>query len=172
MTSNQLNAGAASFTPGGPPAAVAQDDSFSAYMDFVEDIHEAMDDDGLDEIFVAPPPANVGPVSGLPEHLAKHANEFWFPESRDCTCCNGFKHGCRCAASHGGVCDSCTPGGGSGGPPASSLPQASANHVRAPGGGGFHPAAGQPGGGGQQICKFFRSPQGCRFGSGCRFLHS
>jgi hypothetical protein len=154
MTSNQLNAGAASFTPGGPPAAVAQDDSFSAYIDFVEDIHEAMDDEDLDETFVPPRPADAG-VSGLPEHLAKHASEFWFPESRDCTCCNGFKHGCRCAASHGGVCDSCNPGGGSGGPPAGSLPP-----------------AGQAGGRGQQICKFFRSPQGCRFGSGCRFLHS
>lgn len=29
--------------------------------------------------------------------LSSHAAEFWFPESRSCTCCNGFKHGCRCA---------------------------------------------------------------------------
>jgi hypothetical protein len=27
---------------------------------------------------------------------SSHAREFWFPESRDCTCCKGFKLGCSC----------------------------------------------------------------------------
>merc|ERR1712238_503781 len=39
-----------------------------------------------------------------PSHMAKHAAEFWFPECRECSCCQGFKYGCKCAASNGGSC--------------------------------------------------------------------
>jgi hypothetical protein len=31
--------------------------------------------------------------------LTNQAKEFWFPESRDCKCCKGFKYGCICSAS-------------------------------------------------------------------------
>ena len=44
---------------------------------------------------------------GYPD-LPPHAEEFWFPECRNCTCCNGFKHGCSCASANGGVCRSCS----------------------------------------------------------------
>ena len=37
--------------------------------------------------------------------LSPHAAEFWFPECRNCPCCNGYKHGCKCVKK--GV-DTCT----------------------------------------------------------------
>lgn len=178
MASNHLNAGAASFTPGGPaPTAAAaaaaanyqQDDtetSYNEYADMVDSIEREMDGDAEGESYTAPPPAYTGTVSGLPAHMVKHANEFWFPESRDCTCCKGFKHGCECAASHGGICASCSTGPP---PPSSSLQAAAApppqQHAYNSGG----PPRGQPQQ--QQVCKFFRSG-GCRFGDKCRFLHA
>lgn len=48
------------------------------------------------------PPGAVPSQNGV---LSKHAAEFWFPESRNCPCCNGFKHGCGCCK--GGI-DTCT----------------------------------------------------------------
>ena len=30
--------------------------------------------------------------------LSSKANEFWFPDCRDCPCCNGYKYGCACMA--------------------------------------------------------------------------
>lgn len=41
--------------------------------------------------------------------LTSHAAQFWFPESRDCTCCQGFKHGCQCCRSGVRVCTVCAP---------------------------------------------------------------
>jgi len=38
----------------------------------------------------------------LPSHMVGHAAEFWFPEYRDCTCCNGYKFGCKNC--EGGCC--------------------------------------------------------------------
>jgi hypothetical protein len=39
------------------------------------------------------PPGAVPSQNGV---LSPHAAEFWFPESRNCPCCKGFKHGCVC----------------------------------------------------------------------------
>jgi len=36
------------------------------------------------------------PVPYDERSLTKYANEFWFPECRNCICCEGFKHGCKC----------------------------------------------------------------------------
>jgi hypothetical protein len=50
----------------------------------------------------------VLPVGATPGHggaLNAHAAEFWFPECRNCACCNGFKHGCSCCK--GGGVDTC-----------------------------------------------------------------
>ena len=151
MASNQLNAGAASFVPGGQALPSGMHDSFTEtsfndYADMVETIEQEMEAEAFDEGSNYSPPAGI---SGLPPHLAKHANEFWFPESRDCSCCNGFKHGCQCAPSHGGTCASCS---------SSSPSQVATGHAA--------PPAGQ-----QQICTFYSSPGGCRFGDKCRFLH-
>lgn len=160
MASNQLNAGAASFTPGGPPTATSMQDSFTEasfneYTEMVDNIEQEMEADALDESYDDSPPAGI---SGLPAHMVKHANEFWFPESRNCACCNGFKHGCKCAASNRGTCASCSSS------PPSQPSQGSMKHSAPPQQG--HNA------GQQQICKFFSSPGGCRFGDSCRFLHA
>ena len=50
------------------------------------------------------PPGAVPRQNGV---LSVHAKEFWFPESRNCSCCKGFKHGCECCV--GGV-DTCAKG--------------------------------------------------------------
>ena len=50
------------------------------------------------------------PAGAVPRQngvLSVHAKEFWFPESRNCSCCKGFKHGCDCCT--GGV-DTCAKG--------------------------------------------------------------
>ncbi len=39
------------------------------------------------------PPGAVPSQNGV---LSPQAAEFWFPESRNCPCCNGYKHGCSC----------------------------------------------------------------------------
>lgn len=170
MASNQLNAGAASFTPGGPAPTAAmppslQDsftESFNDYADMVDSIEEEIDADGLNESFTAPPSYSGGSgVSGIPAHMVKHANEFWFPESRDCSCCNGFKHGCRCAPSNGNVCAACS----SSPPPRTSFQPASVPPPKAQQHYGSNSRQ-------QQVCKFYRSPGGCRFGEKCRFLHA
>ena len=44
-------------------------------------------------------PGGVLPPGAVPSQngvLSSHAAEFWFPECRDCPCCKGFKHGCKC----------------------------------------------------------------------------
>mmetsp|Transcript_41118 Transcript_41118/g.63332 ORF Transcript_41118/g.63332 Transcript_41118/m.63332 type:complete len:153 (+) Transcript_41118:161-619(+) len=127
--------------------------SFTEYANMVESIEQEIDDDeanGLVEAMndVAVQPAGPPPATGLPAHLAKHAAEFWFPECRNCTCCNGFKHGCQCAAANGGVC-TCSAGTA---PPVAVAPA--------------------PAGGKKVLCKFFLSPGGCRFGDKCRFAHA
>ena len=216
MTSKSLNAGAASFTPTlatgnegddvsttpsanelpdedaatGPPAqlAAAMRDSFSEYAEMVENIEEEMDQDA------SAPPDNVpdGGQTRLPPHMVQHAAEFWFPECRDCSCCQGFKHGCKCAAANGG---SCVCVGGQA-PPVSSgsimISTTTAGPSASPGGGGGggynhsgnnNPSpqsrysgrgrGGRGGGGGRGKipCKFYFSPSGCRFGDSCTFDH-
>jgi len=172
MISSDLKATAVSFIPGGALSTgetTKLDDSFSAYMDFVADIDDAMDNDGSNEVFNDnPSPTDVGTVSGLPSHLAKYANEFWFPESRDCVCCKGFKYGCQCAPTNGGCCSSCCPeGGGASNPLAASLQPSLPLSPQSPvdKGQGRHDRN-------QKICKFFLSSNGCRFGQECRFLHA
>jgi hypothetical protein len=48
-------------------------------------------------------PAGAVPSQG--GKLSAHAAEFWFPECRNCPCCSGYKHGCKCRDT--GV-DTCT----------------------------------------------------------------
>jgi hypothetical protein len=68
----------------------------------------------VDDEEVAPTsPINRQPSYQHVDHrgqLSAHAAEFWFPESRNCNCCKGFKHGCSCVK--GGViqCQVCLPG--------------------------------------------------------------
>eukprot|EP01035_Chromulina_nebulosa_P037910 gene37910-51193_t len=46
----------------------------------------------------------VLPVGATPSQngiLSPHAAEFWFPDSRNCPCCKGYKHGCNCCSTPG-----------------------------------------------------------------------
>ena len=49
-------------------------------------------------------PSGATPVGadGMP---TSKANEFWFPDCRDCPCCKGYKYGCACMAT--GVVECC-----------------------------------------------------------------
>eukprot|EP00592_Proboscia_alata_P006783 CAMPEP_0194356848 /NCGR_PEP_ID=MMETSP0174-20130528/4421_1 /TAXON_ID=216777 /ORGANISM="Proboscia alata, Strain PI-D3" /LENGTH=226 /DNA_ID=CAMNT_0039126619 /DNA_START=61 /DNA_END=741 /DNA_ORIENTATION=+ len=101
-------------------------------------------------------------------NLNSRAGEFWFPESRNCSCCNGFKHGCGCRRPGVSSCLAC------GDPSAPGPGPASQPYRKGPTGG----TAGPQGGGAPgappsapQYCKFETSPGGCRFAASCRFLH-
>jgi hypothetical protein len=194
-----LNVGAYSFVPGGgdaPPTDNSQE--FVPYdhtQDNVyDDIETEMDGDYThqDNQGAAPPPPSPATMkvvaSALPSHLAKHATEFWFPECRDCACCNGFKFGaCACRTSHGARVCKCSEATT---PHQEHIPAPYAPSVGGGGGGGYQQGGGggdgyqqggggggggvQQGGGGMKsgpICKFFTSPNGCRFGDKCRFSH-
>ena len=197
---DNLNAGAATFTPGGTSGAGGnnEDDAAGYGGDAYNGMEDTSDGAMLDEIEAAmgaehpPPPAvasgggggGVGPVTYT--DLPPHADEFWFPESRNCTCCNGYKHGCQCCAKEGMRSCKCAPSTGptTRNPPPAAAPVAAASGGWQPaapgpgtgggrgyGGGGGGGGGGRGGGRGPQMCRFFTSPGGCRFGDSCRFSH-
>jgi hypothetical protein len=171
--------------------AGVREDSFTDYAEMMDNIESAMEDEGHIGFAPESPAAapdnrnhNIALPTSLPPHLQKHAQEFWFPECRDCSCCKGFKHGCRCAPSNGGVC-LCATGGTP--PPVvnATVSTAGAGHV---GGGPSQWYAGRGinnnsgsggqgrgwiggGGRGRVPCKFFFSQCGCRYGDSCTFSH-
>mmetsp|Transcript_18792 Transcript_18792/g.31474 ORF Transcript_18792/g.31474 Transcript_18792/m.31474 type:complete len:290 (-) Transcript_18792:497-1366(-) len=113
--------------------------------------------------------------------LSSYAAEFWFPECRFCTCCNGFKHGCACCRKGDGTdtcqatgCEGGGDGGGGGGG-ANSAPTGSTSSnspsISISTGMPPPPAGTASAGGSPAFCTYEMSPQGCRFGSGCRFRH-
>lgn len=63
------------------------------------------------------PPTRPGkgailPAGAVPSQngvLTPQAAEFWFPESRNCECCQGYKHGCSCRANGKSTCVVCSP---------------------------------------------------------------
>jgi hypothetical protein len=154
MASNGLSAGAASFKPmAAAPAAdietsVVKDKDGSSSFEHHEEVIGGIE---TVEAVNNPSFSNNSPKVGtaLPSHLAAHAAEFWFPECRDCSCCNGFKHGCTCAPSNYGICSVC-----SGVQTAGPSPPV------------------KPSSGSKSQCRFFLSPRGCKFGDSCRFAHS
>jgi len=92
-------------------------DSFNEYKEMVENIDEKMglgddkerNDAGtpVTDICTTTGGGNTNAVerdSDLPPYMKKHAAECWFPECRDCTCCQGFKYGCACGPTNNGVC--------------------------------------------------------------------
>mmetsp|Transcript_51 Transcript_51/g.61 ORF Transcript_51/g.61 Transcript_51/m.61 type:complete len:185 (-) Transcript_51:763-1317(-) len=175
-----LNAGAISFTPGGAGGSLADNTKENiASEEYIIDGEEyeptETDNSLLDDIesemdksmeLVLAEQMNSATISTtttsseLPPHLANHASEFWFPEVRDCKCCEGYKHGCTCCSSQNtGVCQKCSTGSACAPVPTS-------------GGGGGKRYGGGGGGGKPKVsCKFFQSPSGCRFGDKCRFSH-
>ena len=127
----------------------------------------------------------VVPEGAMPSRngvLSQHAAEFWFPECRNCPCCKGFKHGCACRSP---VQDTCadpncvdpehaaavrarppsqpsTPSGELG--PKSFSDPTQGRHLP--------PPRGAPSDEASVPCRFFNSPNGCRFGATCRHAHS
>ncbi|KAI2501285.1 hypothetical protein MHU86_13148 [Fragilaria crotonensis] len=158
MSADGLNTMASTFIPGGSTASSEQpfDDSFAQYAQMMDDIEAEVEAE--DANIMVPPPTPITDTSALPAHLARHAAEFWYPECRDCQCCNGYKNGCSCCQTNGGVCR-CTGTSGSWQPAA----PGNVNIDSVPYGG--------ESGSGKPLCKFFQSPGGCRFGDGCRFGH-
>jgi len=203
MTSNSLNAGASTFTPGGsnndnnksvPSTGTIETGSQlrDSFTDMVEGIDNVIDQDNRG----TPPPSDVttphtsGGVNvnntpalktSLPSHMAKHAAEFWFPECRECSCCQGFKYGCKCAASNGG---SCTCSADDDAPAAATTTttihsrQGKLDNVNSHQQQRVYSSGGrQIGGGGGGVrrkapCRFFFTTQGCRFGDSCNFDHT
>lgn len=174
------------------------------------------------------PPANstkIMPKGAMPTTagggLSSLANEFWFPESRNCSCCKGYKHGCKCRVGTVDVCQDplCTTNVSSAEsmeykiepprpkkklaiiyksdkiaaaaaasapapipvPAPAQAPAAIAAPAPAP---TAAPAISPPApidttsasatvspSSSAQMCTFFNSPAGCRFGATCRFSH-
>ncbi|KAJ1433999.1 hypothetical protein B484DRAFT_478253 [Ochromonadaceae sp. CCMP2298] len=152
-------------------------------------------EDFLDQAADEPAPSPSGrpirsgvvPAAAMPQQngkLSSFAGEFWFPECRNCPCCKGFKHGCRCC--QGGVDTCCNPACVDGAfadqvsaelatrtttstssysvsAPTSAPASASASAPSPP-----KAAQGDP----NSFCKYECTPQGCRFGASCRFKHA
>jgi hypothetical protein len=160
-SSDNLSASAANFVPGGsqPQSALStfaelQDDE--DYDEIAEALEAEMWKNDMDALVAGMDNTTVSsPVisTSLPSHLAAHAAEFWFPECRDCTCCNGYKHGCPC----GGLCKC------SGGTPVAAKPSSSLGAAASTGDPQHSSNTKQP-------CRFFQAGN-CRFGDKCRFSH-
>lgn len=108
------------------------------------------------------PPGAVPSQNGV---LSPQAAEFWFPECRNCPCCNGYKHGCPCRSNGSTSCTDprCLSTEPVPGAPAATGPPATRPAVA--------PLSGARAPGGPEVCRFFASPSGCRSGSSCRFYH-
>lgn len=143
-----------------------------------------------------PVPGGVMPAGAMPTTktgaLSQHAGEFWFPESRNCPCCKGFKHGCKCRVGPVTCCQDagCTTTAAAeetvakveekprhkpvivfknNATPAPAAAAAAPVPKAAPA--PIDTAAPAGGTDNRQPCTFFASPQGCRFGASCRFKH-
>mmetsp|Transcript_40534 Transcript_40534/g.41369 ORF Transcript_40534/g.41369 Transcript_40534/m.41369 type:complete len:370 (-) Transcript_40534:556-1665(-) len=136
-------------------------------------------------------PAGATPGEG--GVLNAHAAEFWFPECRNCTCCNGFKHGCSCCKNGVNTCqnESCVneeftsqvastlAARGTSAPVSSSTSSAApsqgsyARAAPAPPvtGYGYTPPPQSYNSGGAGPCRYFLQGS-CRFGASCRFVHT
>lgn len=142
-----------------------------------------------------PPGAMPTTQSGALDRLA---NEFWFPECRNCPCCKGYKHGCKCRVGPVEECQEPTcktaPSNEvetapvepikprhkptivfktAANPTPAAAPAAKvATPAPAPAAGAPAAIVTSPDAGDTRLpCTFFASPQGCRFGPGCRFKH-
>ena len=86
-----LNAGAATFTPGGAPAAQAPP-AVAAAAEGARGGAAMSDDSMLDEIEAELKAQGQPGFEGSSSNnlvytdLPPHADEFWFPECRNCTC--------------------------------------------------------------------------------------
>jgi hypothetical protein len=183
----------------------ASQDSFDEYKDMVDDFNERMGPDSEQQHHALAPSDNHATItddentnskeeqqSRSPYDIAKYKAEIWYPECRDCGCCQGFKHGCACCPSNNGVC-MCVTGGicVTGSPDDDSVvsmnsyelwcqrlhSQFNPNELQ------FHPIERQGSrrrlhngtntstGKVNSPCRFFFSAAGCRYGDACPFNH-
>lgn len=95
--------------------------SFDEYKEMVDNFNERMDPDpekqhharNLYDQHATTYAENMNSMiaqASSPADIAKYASGIWYPECRDCRCCQGFKHGCVCAPINNGVC-MCVTGG-------------------------------------------------------------
>jgi hypothetical protein len=175
----------------------ASRDSFDEYKEMVDDFNDRMYPDSEQQHHAEAPSDNHATItydeysismeeqSSLPPDIEKYNAEIWYPECRDCGCCQGFKHGCICFASNSGVCMCIT-----GVPDDVSIvsmnsyelwyqrlqPQFCPNELQ------FHPIERQSSRGRvhnganknrktNASCRFFFSAAGCRYGDACPFNH-
>jgi len=177
----------------------ASRDSFDEYKEMVDEFNGRIDSDSILQHYAGAPSDNNNATadgcihpsearSGAPDDTARYSAEIWYPESRDCTCCQGFKYGCICVANHG-ICRCCTGG-------LDNIPVATMNpydvwyqnlqckpiEVR-PAEVQFQPQERQHSrrnlcenvNSREKInssCRFFFSSTGCRYGDACSFSHT
>lgn len=84
-------------------SAMEEDEDYHRQEELIhlqeELIHLQEDEECADDPNVLQPSPNL-PTGAMPTDkfgkLSPYASEFWFPESRNCPCCKGYKHGCNC----------------------------------------------------------------------------
>ena len=171
-------------------------------------LEKDMENANVDAEYVRPantsPKASTGaflPPGAMPTTktgaLGTHANEFWFPECRNCPCCKGFKHGCKCRTGMVNACQdpNCTtivevveekpvevkprhksvvtfkPKPATGDAPVATAPVVEA---ASPAVARVAPAAINTGANGVDTrapCTYYASVRGCQYGAQCRFKH-
>lgn len=103
--------------------------------------------------------------------LSAVAAEFWFPDSRECSCCKGYKHGCDCCKKNGfyacqteGCCK-----------PEDKGKMNASSPGKSPGSSGNYSPNSRPqqhgGSNSTSFCRYEMSPSGCNMGDRCRFQH-
>jgi len=107
VTNNTLDNGAEEFEQDEIDKTIEEHKITKGDMESMADLEKDMEGADLDEeenkATSSPKMAAAGsfmPAGAMPTtkngELSAHAAEFWFPESRNCPCCKGFKHGCKC----------------------------------------------------------------------------
>mmetsp|Transcript_10999 Transcript_10999/g.16558 ORF Transcript_10999/g.16558 Transcript_10999/m.16558 type:complete len:408 (-) Transcript_10999:189-1412(-) len=136
--------------------------------------------------------SGVLPIGATPSRngvLSPHAAEFWFPESRQCPCCKGFKHGCSCRSRGVDTCmdPACTDPNAQqsvaskeSSAAAPVAPSSTANPAETTSYAGsyiieppreVYPTSAVEYSPKVEYCRFESSASGCRNGSTCRFPH-
>lgn len=86
-------------------AAMEEDDDYRRQEEL---LHLQEYEERADDPNVLQPSTNL-PAGAMPTNksgkLNQYASKFWFPESRKCTCCGGFRYGCdNCRVGHVMTC--------------------------------------------------------------------
>lgn len=145
---------------------------FDVELSYLQELSGASMDDKIADL-VGDEENSPGKFSSMPAgstpqqngKLSTVAKEFWFPESRNCSCCKGFKHGCTCCV---GSIISCSRGDCT--RDAVNLPTPPPQVAVSNGTTETKTSISIPSN--DQLCRFESAPGGCRFGAGCRFLHA